>query len=260
MGRSKKQIRVRIIQIAMVVLALIVLWKTLVFFFFDEYVEFMTKKTAQQYLQQQYGDKDFEVVDVNYQRAFLSPPELTVSVRSKSNPKIAFVLKMRDHNKVNQDGYQIQQRERVAKELVEEYEGLVRAALSAKDFIFEIRKIRVDFDFPDTDNSDRITSMEELWPNEGFDLRTIGAERGQVIVYLSSEQWSLARIATIFLEIKKQLDESHLPFTSIVLRRETLPGEASDNLIPNDFRMTYAQIHEEEIMEYLRKEVQVWQP
>ena len=71
-----------------------------------------------------------------------------------------------------------------------------------------------------------ILQAADLEPDRIYDVRELGAEAGQLTIYIDDETVSVDRAAEILLELKRMLEQGGVPFSTIdfVLQRPR-PGD-----------------------------------
>lgn len=181
--------------------------------------EMLARKSAEKYLAENYGDKDFYIENVNYS---FKTGGYYARIESPGSMDGSFSLSFGMDGRLLYDSYEhrVLGGANTGERLDMEYRELVSAVLEAKTFPFEsdiafgslspmFDRAVTDFDFPE------MKEPPELVPDKLYDIRELGKNYGELCLYVQEEEVTVERAAEILLAVRKLMDESGVPFFMI---------------------------------------------
>lgn len=188
----------------------------------------LAKSTAKRYLEENYSDRDFEIVKVGYD---LKTGGYYAHVESPSSIDSHFTIYLDGLGRYQYDSSSaITDGSNTFSRLAMEYWDLVKEKLPYEHFDIDIGfgDLRVAgvfeiFDYTDengepghyTLDKDYGLDMSALVLDGEYDILALGRDHGSLCVYVQDEEVTVQRAAEVLLELKAHLDEQGLPFHAI---------------------------------------------
>ena len=212
--------------------------------------------TAEKYIEEVYGDTDYELEDVSYS---FKDGYYHAYVVSPSSLDTHFTLLINGFGVLRYDNYEynVTNGWNTANRLDMEYRKAVDVIFDSKAFPY-----RTDISFgelifipeenkeiPDVPEYALITN--ELTPDAYYNVSDLGARAGKLTVYLDDTNVSAERLAEVLLEIRKCFDDAGLGFYTIDC---VLEYPLNETEVPEVERFEvmdflYRDIHEEGLVE-----------
>lgn len=179
----------------------------------------LAKRTAEAYLQENYRNTDFMLERISYS---FKEGGYFAYIQAPGSTDRYFTLSMDMAGNLVMDRYEsmVLSGENTARRLNQAYRDLVDSVLESPSFPFTIDIAFGDLAFGD------ILQAADLEPDRIYDVRELGAEAGQLTIYIDDETVRVDRAAEILLELKRMLEQGGVPFSTIdfVLQRPQ-PGD-----------------------------------
>lgn len=179
----------------------------------------LAKRTAEAYLQENYRNTDFMLERISYS---FKEGGYFAYIQAPGSTDRYFTLSMDMAGNLVMDRYESMalSGENTARRLNQAYRDLVDSVLESPSFPFTIDIAFGDLAFGD------ILQAADLEPDRIYDVRELGAEAGQLTIYIDDETVRVDRAAEILLELKRMLEQGGVPFSTIdfVLQRPQ-PGD-----------------------------------
>ena len=213
----------RIFKISVTVLAFVILGGALWLangFFGNPVSVLLAKNTAQKHIEENYGGSDFFVEDVSFS---FKDSRYYAHVSSPSSDDSAFSIVIRMNGRLVFDTYadRVTRRGNTADRLNTEYRRRVDAILDSSAFPFDVNigfgelsfVRRIDMGNYDTPDYALVT--DDLTLDGFYDVNALGAEAGELTLYIYDEEVSAERLAAILLELRGIFDASGVSFYKI---------------------------------------------
>ena len=179
----------------------------------------LAKRTAEAYLQENYRNTDFMLERISYS---FKEGGYFAYIQAPGSTDRYFTLSMDMAGNLVMDRYEsmVLSGENTARRLNQAYRDLADSVLESPSFPFTIDIAFGDLAFGD------ILQAADLEPDRIYDVRELGAEAGQLTIYIDDETVRVDRAAEILLELKRMLEQGGVPFSTIdfVLQRPQ-PGD-----------------------------------
>ena len=173
----------------------------------------LAKNTAENHLEEQYSNKDFEIERVSfnfkdgYYRAFITSPS---SVDSN------FILVINMWGKLCDDFYkdQVLSGINTAERIGRDYRSAVDAVFDSQSFPYneDIGYGDIAFYSGETSAPSYAIKTEDLTLDAFYNVNEIGAKAGKLTVYIDDDSVSVERMSEILLDIKKVFDDAGVGF------------------------------------------------
>lgn len=217
---------------------------------------FLAKNAAEKYIESEYGDCDFEVVDVRFDFKRSSYYALIQSKSSMDSHFDVYISMMGDIQSDNY--YKIETGVNTYERINKEYRALVEGVLENKGFMSEekygygtIKSV-----------SDEIKykygiDEYELELDKEYDVRELGREAGHIVISISQEEVTVENAAEYILLVKEIMDEAKVPFYAISLTLG-MPLDENGEWVsdaPSVYvkHFLYSDIYEEGMVERVQK-------
>ncbi|MBP3334076.1 MAG: hypothetical protein J6M35_08545 [Clostridia bacterium] len=219
----------------------------------------IVRNTAEKYLEENYGDKDYEIEEVSfnfkdgYYRAFVTSPSSTDS---------HFVLVISMWGKLCDDFYkdQVLSGGNTAARISREYRSAVEDVFESKSFPYSADISYGDIAFvsrkystqEDTPSYAIIT--EDLTLDAFYDVREIGSRAGELTVYVEDSIVSVERMSEILLDIKSIFDDAGVGFyvISCVLEHPRADDSSEKESRVEVMEFLYSDIYSENMSERVK--------
>lgn len=188
----------------------------------------LAKSTAKRHLEENYSDRDFEIIKVGYDT---KTGGYYAHIESPNSIDSHFTIYCDGLGRYEYDtSSSIADGSNTYSRLTREYWDLVRAKLPYSHFDIDIGfgDLRVAgifeiFDYTNesgerqhyTLTRDYGLDMSTLLLDGEYDILTLGRDHGSLCVYIQDEEVTVERTAQLLLELKTHLDEQGLPFHAI---------------------------------------------
>ena len=214
-------------------------------------------KGTESYLSAQYSGTDYYIdrtvynfKDGNYHSFILSP----------SSADTAFTVIADKFGRVLYDTFSsVTAKENTARRLEGEYRELTDTILNspsfpyAGDIVFGTLSIYPKQAMEDphvTDIPSYAIVQDDLILDKEYDIRTLGAQAGRLVIYVEEDHISAERAAEIMLDIKRLMDQVEIPFRVMDFHLvQPLPAEGPRSDVRIDVpEFPYAELYEEDLI------------
>ena len=222
--------------------------------------KFLATKNAEEYLEKNFGDKDFQLQEVTYD---FKTGGYYARVTSPTSIDSHFSILLNFIGKVEYDTYDdVTTGWNTAMRIEEDYRNVVKAITESQDFPynFHICYGEMQFamgDYPlDEEKPEYALKKSELELDKVYDIREMGAKAGRLTVYIYDDKVTAERLAEFLLEIKEKFDKSGVAFKAIDCILE--PTNPEDYMTDDDRQVEvkdflYSDIYEDGLVERVKK-------
>ncbi len=212
----KKKILKTIAVIVAVAVLGVALW--LVCGFFGNPVsKHLATNSAQEYLETNFADTDYEIEDTFYDFKMTG---YNVYIKSPSSADGSFTIRTGLDGKVTYDTYNddVTQRGNTAARIGKEYREAADKVFESKDFPYEADIAFGDIEFvadsyaESHDVPEYAIITNELELDKEYDIKELGSKAGHLVVYVQSETVTAEKLAEILLTIKDLFDKNGVKF------------------------------------------------
>lgn len=188
--------------------------------FFGNPVSYLlAKSTAKDYIEQKYGDTDYEIEVVHYD---FKTGGYYARIISPSSKDTYFYLDFSMMGKLKYDSFDewVSSRRTTWNRIDEVYRELVNEVLEAEDFPYESNiaggEIRGMFDIEEgSPQKDFGLDPLALELDKEYDVKALATKHGSITFYAYDEEVSVERASEILLEITEILEDKEVPFYAI---------------------------------------------
>ncbi len=182
----------------------------------------LAERAAEAYLAEQFPQTDYYVERVGFN---FKTPDYYAHIRSDSSVDTQFTLYIDYWGNVRYDTYDsVLSGWNTHQRLDQEYRELVRQVTNSPAFPYscdidygelQIHRIQ-DIQNPNiTDIPDYALAQEDLILDKTYDIRELGAQAGQLVIYVDSDTVSMEKAAEVLLTIREEFDKAAVPFGGI---------------------------------------------
>lgn len=191
-------------------------------------------KEAKAYLEKNYAHVDcyIERVDFNFKNT-----NYYAVVKSESSVDTHFSIYLSGMGKVMYDTYDsVENKWNTARRLDQEYRELTDQVFESESFPYkegivygslEIGR-KEDMDSVGTDMPEYALIQDDLELDGVYDIRAIGAQSGELVLYVDSTTVTVEKAARVLLEIKQYMDDAGVPFRAIDFMLQYPPSEEAE--------------------------------
>lgn len=180
----------------------------------------LAEETAEKYLEENYGDKDYEIDEVSYS---FKDGYYHAYVTSESSKDTRFTLLINGFGKLKYDNYDynVTSGWSTAERLAGDYRGSVEELLESNSFPYGLNFGYGELMFTTSEQKDDpFTPSYALVTNElvldaYYNVNELGSKAGKITVYLEDANVSYERMAQILLGIRECFDNAGLGFYAI---------------------------------------------
>ncbi len=174
--------------------------------------KYLANKTAEEYIASTYPNNDFIVEDAFYS---FKDSRYHIAVSSPSSVDTVFSLDINQTGKLISDTYESSVLEgfNTYRRLALDYRELYDNATQNESFSFTLDEINYasimhysEIDYPNG------LKIEDLEIDKVYDMKELGAQYGEVILYIRSNDLSAEQASEAILEFKEILDENGFKF------------------------------------------------
>lgn len=218
---------------------------------------------AERYVEEAYGDKDYYVDDVAYDKGGSYPYYATI--RSKSSEDTVFFVFISPMGEVGGDNYEyvIEEKYTVYRRITKEYADMVNAVFAKEDFPVEpIVQQGIELCGGNIQTTSR--TMGDLRPDYGivmkdleldkeYDIKELGKIAGTIYIQVYSEEITAEKAAECILLIKDFFDKEGVPFYAMdfLLSEPMQEGKEAEYIAVTGF--LYEDIYEEGLAEHVQQ-------
>ncbi|MBR3789954.1 MAG: DUF3139 domain-containing protein [Clostridia bacterium] len=222
--------------------------------------KYLATKSANEYIEKTYSDKDFVIEEVNYD---FKTGGYYARVTSPTSIDSHFSLAFNFLGKLELDCYDdVTSGWNTAMRLEDDYRNAVKAITESKDFsekyfiaYGEIPCVLSDYPI-DEEHPEYALQKEDLVIDKIYDIKEVASEHGKLILYAYDEEVTVERLSELLLEVKNKFDNSGVTFKAVdfVLEPPKKEGEAmmSDEQIQIK-NFYYSDIYEDGLVERVRE-------
>ena len=220
----------------------------------------LATKSANEYIEKTYSDKDFVIEEVNYD---FKTGGYYARVTSPTSIDSHFSLSFNLFGKLELDCYDdVTTGWNTAYRLDEDYRNAVKAVTESKAFSekYFIAYGEIPFalsDYPiDEETPEYAFSSEDVVLDKIYDISEVGAKHGKLVLYAYDDEVTVEKLAELLLDVKNKFDKSGVTFKAVefVLEQPKAEGETqtSDKQVRvRDFY--YSDIYEDGLVERVKK-------
>ncbi|MBE6751310.1 MAG: DUF3139 domain-containing protein [Ruminococcaceae bacterium] len=222
--------------------------------------KYLATKSANEYLEKTYSDKDFVIEEVNYD---FKTGGYYARVTSPTSIDSHFSLSFDLMGKLVLDAYDdVTSGWNTAMRLEDDYRNAVKAITESKDFsekyfiaYGEIPCILSDYPI-DEEHPEYALQKEELVIDKIYDIKEVASQHGKLVLYAYDDEVTHERLAELLLDVKNKFDNSGVTFKAVdfVLEPPKVEGEPymSDEQI-SIRNFYYSDIYEDGLVERVKK-------
>ena len=220
----------------------------------------MATNTAEKHIEENYGDKDFEIERVTfsfkdgYYHAFIYSP---------SSIDSSFTLMIDMWSKLRYDTYEdrVLSGGNTADRISRDYRAVVDKVLDSQAFPYNEHIGYGDFDFYPRVHLEEYSVpeyaliTEDLTLDAFYDVNELGAKHGKLTIYIDDDTVSYERLAEILLDIRRIFDDSGVKFYVIDCVLEYQKNENSSKKQEGRVEVReflYADIYEDGMVERVK--------
>lgn len=211
-------------------------------------------KEIDKYIEEHYGDTDFEIVD-----AFNNFPvsRYLAKVESPSSPDSHFEIEHIYEGRI-EDTYErdVLSGLNTFNRIEKAYEKLVAEAFESHPLNIEDGRIRGRYyHTQDVNEDDLFLYVGDLELDKEYDIHALGERHGQIDIDVSlTTEAQLESVAKLIMQVKEILDEEGVPFREVSLRVREVKEDNGKMVTYNDIKVytvPYEQINEGALLPYL---------
>ena len=222
--------------------------------------KYLATKSANEYIEKTYADKDFIIEEVNYD---FKTGGYYARVTSPTSIDSHFSLSFDWMGKLELDCYDdVTSGWNTAMRLEDDYRNAVKAITESKDFsekyfiaYGEIPCILSDYPI-DEEHPEYALQKEELVIDKIYDIKEVASEHGKLVLYAYDEEVTVERLSELLLEVKNKFDNSGVTFKAVdfVLeppKKEGEPMMSDEQIQIKNFY--YSDIYEDGLVERVKE-------
>ena len=225
--------------------------------------KWLATRTAKNYLEEVYGDRDFEIEKVGFN---FKDIDYFVHVKSPSSEDSSFTLRIDMLGNLFLDTYEsrVLQGGNTQNRLYMEYRELVDEVVEAPDYPFTTfiayGDLKVGFSMPDVEVGvpywpESYVILDEVELDKQYDIRELAKTAGYLVIYVEDEVVTVERAAEVLLELKEIFDRRNVPFYAIDFVLEYPRKEEGGNIKEGRVNVEgflYSDIYEEGLVERVK--------
>ncbi len=219
----------------------------------------LATNAAEKYVEETYGDKDYYVDRVGYDKGGHYPYYATI--KSKTSEDTVFSVFISSMGEVGGDNYEyvIEERYTVLRRITKEYANLVNEVFAKEDFPVESivlqgtevcgGRIQTTSRAQGEYRPNYGIVMQELELDKEYDIMKLGKAAGTIYIDVHSEEITAEKAAEYILQIKEFFDKEGVPFYAIdfKLSEPLQEGRTAEYICVTGF--LYDDIYEEGLAE-----------
>ena len=222
--------------------------------------KYLATKSANEYLEKTYSDKDFVIEEVNYD---FKTGGYYARVTSPTSIDSHFSLSFDLMGKLVLDAYDdVTSGWNTAMRLEDDYRNAVKAITESKDFsekyfiaYGEIPCVLSDYPL-DEETPEYALQNEELVIDKIYDIKEVAAEHGKLVLYAYDDEVTHERLAELLLDIKNKFDNSGVTFKAVDFVLEPPKAEGEPMMSDEQIQIRnfyYSDIYEDGLVERVKK-------
>lgn len=222
--------------------------------------KYLATKSANEYLEKTYSDKDFVIEEVNYD---FKTGGYYARVTSPTSIDSHFSLSFDLMGKLVLDAYDdVTSGWNTAMRLEDDYRNAVKAITESKDFsekyfiaYGEIPCVLSDYPI-DEETPEYALQNEELVIDKIYDIKEVAAEHGKLVLYAYDDEVTHERLAELLLDIKNKFDNSGVTFKAVDFVLEPPKAEGEPMMSDEQIQIRnfyYSDIYEDGLVERVKK-------
>ncbi len=222
--------------------------------------KYLATKTANEYIEKTYSDKDFIIEDVNYD---FKTGGYYARVTSPTSIDSHFSLSFDLMGKLELDCYDdVTSGWNTAMRLEDDYRNAVKAITESKDFsekyfiaYGEIPCVLSDYPI-DEETPEYALQNEDLVIDKIYDIKDVAAEHGKLVLYAYDEEVTVERLSELLLEVKNKFDNSGVTFKAVDFVLEPPKEEGEPNMSDEQISIRnfyYSDIYEDGLVERVKE-------
>ena len=222
--------------------------------------KFLATKSANEYIEKTYADKDFVVEEVNYD---FKTGGYYARVTSPTSIDSHFSLSFNWLGKLVLDCYDdVTTGWNTAMRLEDDYRNAVKAVTESKDFsekyfiaYGEIPCVLSDYPI-DEEHPEYALQRNELVLDKVYDIREVAKNHGKLVLHAYDNEVTYERLAELLLEVKNKFDNSGVTFKAVDFVLEPPKAEGEPNMSDEQISIRnfyYSDIYEDGLVERVKK-------
>ncbi len=225
--------------------------------------KYLVTKSAQEHLEKNYKNKDFQIEEVNYD---FKTGGYYARVVSPTSIDSHFSLLFSFTGKLELDCYDdVTSGWNTAMRIEDDYRNAVKSVTESKGFSekYFLAYGEIPFvlsDYPiDEETPDYAFANEDLVLDKDYDIREVGTQHGRLILYAYDDEVTPERLGELLLEVKEKFDKSGVTFKAIDFSLE--PPKAEGEAAMSDKQISiknfyYSDIYEEGLTERVKENIE----
>lgn len=185
--------------------------------------KWLAARTAEQHLEEVYGDTDFEIETVGFN---FKDTDYYVHIKSPSSEDSSFSLRIDMLGNLLLDTYEsrVLYGGNTQNRLYMEYRALVDEVLEAPDYPFTsfiaYGDLKVGFRASDVEQGvpywpESYVILDKVELDKQYDIRELAKTAGYLVIYVEDDVVTVERAAEVLLELKEIFDRRNVPFYAI---------------------------------------------
>ena len=222
--------------------------------------KFLATKSANEYIEKTYADKDFVVEEVNYD---FKTGGYYARVTSPTSIDSHFSLSFNWLGKLELDCYDdVTTGWNTAMRLEDDYRNAVKAVTESKDFSEkyfiahgEIPCVLSDYPI-DEETPEYALQRKDLVLDKVYDIREVGANHGKLVLYAYDDEVTIERLSELLLDVKNKFDKSGVTFKAVEFVLEPPKEEGQPLMSDEQIKIRnfyYSDIYEDGLVERVKK-------
>ena len=185
--------------------------------------KWLAARTAEKYLEEVYGDTDFEIERIGFN---FKDTDYYAHIKSPSSEDSSFSLRIDMLGNLLLDTYEsrVLYGGNTQNRLYMEYRALVDEVLEAPDYPFTsfiaYGDLKVGFRAPDVEVGvpywpESYVILDKVELDKQYDIRELAKTAGYLVIYVEDDIVTVERAAEVLLELKEVFDRRNVPFYAI---------------------------------------------
>ena len=222
--------------------------------------KYLATKSANEYIEKTYADKDFIIEEVNYD---FKTGGYYARVTSPTSIDSHFSLSFDWMGKLELDCYDdVTSGWNTAMRLEDDYRNAVKAITESKDFsekyfiaYGEIPCVLSDYPI-DEEHPEYALQRKDLVLDKVYDIREVGANHGKLVLWAQDDEVTIERLAELLLDVKNKFDKSGVTFKAVEFILELTKEEGQPLMSDEQIKIRnfyYSDIYEDGLVERVKK-------
>ncbi len=222
--------------------------------------KFLATKSANEYIEKTYSDKDFVIEEVTYD---FKTGGYYARVTSPTSIDSHFSLSFDWMGKLVLDCYDdVTTGWNTAMRLEDDYRNAVKAVTESKDFsekyflaYGEIPCVLSDYPI-DEEKPEYALQRKDLVLDKVYDIREVGANHGKLVLWAQDDEVTIERLSELLLDVKNKFDKSGVTFKAVEFILEPTKEEGQPLMSDEQIKIRnfyYSDIYEDGLVERVKK-------